>query len=254
MNATSQSAFSYSRIWDDTLAMLRANAGLLTAIAGVFLFLPGVLLAHFAPPPEGGTTPQEMFELFIAWWQAMAPWMLLSSLVNMIGLIAIYLLLLRTPRMTVGAAMAAALPTLPFYFLMSMVSNFAIFIGLLLLIAPGIYLLGRLALASPVLVAELPRAPLSALQRSWELSRNRGWQIALLIVLVYIVLMIINAAVGSALGVIIFLLLGNQGVGALLVALINSAIGAAGQLIATVLIAAIYRALTVKSGVAETFS
>ena len=83
MNAPTKSDFSFSRVWDDTLKMLGANAGLLTAIAGVFLFLPAVLVAHFVPPPEGGTTPAEMIELMISWWQSNAHWMLLSALVNL---------------------------------------------------------------------------------------------------------------------------------------------------------------------------
>ena len=81
MNEPTKSNFSFSRVWDDTLKMLGANAGLLTAIAGVFLFLPAVLVAHFVPPPAGATEPAEMLEQTIAWWQGNAHWMLLSALV-----------------------------------------------------------------------------------------------------------------------------------------------------------------------------
>lgn len=234
--------------------MLGANAGLLTAIAGVFLFLPAVLIAHFVPPPEGAQTPAEMFEQMMAWWQSNAHWMLLSVLVNMVGLIAIYLLLLGARGTTVGGAVMAALPILPFYAVLTFVLNLSIGIGFMLFIVPGLYLLGRLSLASPVMVAEMKRAPFSAMERSWSLSRGRGWQIAAFVMLVYVAALIVNVAVTSALGVIIFLLLGNEGVGALLVAIINSAISAATTLLATVLLAAIYRALTTQPAVAERFS
>jgi hypothetical protein len=254
MNAPTKADFSFSRVWDDTLKMLGANAGLLTAIAGVFLFLPAVLVAHFVPPPEGGTTPAEMFDLLIAWWQANVHWMLLSALVNMIGLIAIYLLLLASPRMTVGGAVAAALPILPFYLVLTLVLNLTLAVAFLLLIVPFIYLLGRLSLASPVLVAEKRRAPFSALERSWALSRGLGWQIALLILLVYIAALVINVAVSSALGIVIVLLLGNQGVGGLLVAIVGAVLSAATTLVATVLLAAIYRSLTSRPDLEKRFS
>ena len=254
MNEPTKSNFSFSRVWDDTLKMLGANAGLLTAIAGVFLFLPAVLVAHFVPPPAGATEPAEMLEQTLAWWQGNAHWMLLSALVNMVGLVAIYLLLLRSPRLTVGSAVAAALPILPFYVVLTIILNVALAIGFLLLIVPFIYLLGRLSLASPVLVAEKPRAPFSALERSWALSRGLGWQIALLVLLVYVAALIVNVAVSSALGVIIVLLLGNEGVGGLLLAIVGGLLSAATTLVATVLLAAIYRALTSRPELAKRFS
>ncbi len=254
MNAPTKADFSFSRVWADTLKMLGANAGLLTAIAGVFLFLPAVLVAHFVPPPEGGTTPAEMIELMLSWWQSNAHWMLLSSLVNMVGLIAIYLLLLASPRMTVGGAVAAALPILPFYLVLTLVLNLALAVAFLLLIIPFIYLLGRLSLASPVLVAEMRRAPFSALQRSWELSRGLGWQIALLVLLVYIAALIINLAVSSALGIVIVLTLGNEGVGGLLLAIVGGILSAATTLVATVLLAAIYRSLTSRPDLEKRFT
>ncbi len=254
MNEATKSNFSFSRVWDDTLKMLRANAGLLTAIAGVFLFLPAVLVAHFVPPPEGGTTPAEMIELMLDWWRSNAHWMLLSALVNMVGLIAIYLLLLASPRMTVGGAVAAALPILPFYIVLTVILNLSLAVGFLLFVVPFIYLLGRLSLASPVLVAEMRRSPFAALQRSWAMSRGLGWQIALLILLVYIAALVINVAVSSALGIIIVLLLGNEGVGGLLLAIVGGILSAATTLVATVLLAAIYRALTVRPDLEKRFS
>lgn len=255
MKAPTKADFSYSRVWDDTLQMLRANAGLLTAIAGVFLFLPAVLVAHFVSPPEGGTTtPAEMIEVMISWWQSNAHWMLLSALVNMIGLIAIYLLLLAAPRMTVGGAVIAALPILPFYLALTIFLNLSLAAGFLLLVIPFIYLLGRLSLASPVLVAEMRRSPFSALGRSWELSRGLGWQIALLVLLVYVAALVINVAVSSALGIVIVLLLGSEGVGGLLLAIVGAILSAATTLIATVLLTAIYRALTSRPDLTKRFS
>lgn len=243
---------SFSRVWDDTLSMLRANAGLLAAIGGAFLFLPDLLLSRFAPAPGDATTPAEFMEQMQAYFQANVGWLLLSAVVNAIGAIAIYLLLLRTPRLTVGAAVAAALPILPFYFLMTIGFNLAVGLGFLLFILPGIYLLGRLVLASPVLVTEMPRSPGGALARAWSLSRGRGWQIALMVLLVYIVAGLVTFAIQAALGSIILLLLGNEGIGALLNAALGALVNSVFAVVATVLTAAIYRALTaVPAGTAQ---
>lgn len=246
MNQPSASApLSYSAIWEDTARMLRANLGLLTAIAGVFLFLPAWLVQRYLPQPE--QTPGVEFADFLSrmvdYMQAAWPWLLITNLLNMMGIIAIYLLLLATPRMTVGAAVKRALPILPFFYLMTLLLNVAIGAGFLLLIVPGIYLLGRLVLASPTMVIETPRAPISALQRSWHLARGRVWTIALLVILVYLLAGIVSFAVQAGLGSILLLAFGREGLGGLLIAALEALVGAAFSVLATVLIAAIYRAL-----------
>lgn len=248
MNAAAAS-FSFSQVWDDTMAMLRANAGLLAAVGGAFVFLPDLLLARFVPPPGEATTPAEFVEQMQLYFEANVHWLLLSTLINAIGAIAIYLLLLRTPRLTVGAAVAAALPILPFYFLLTIGLNLAVGLGFLLLIVPGVYLLGRLVLASPVLVAEMPRAPGGAFRRAWDLSRGRGWQIALMVLLVYIVAGVATFAVQAALGTLVLLALGNQGMGALLNAALGALTSAVFTVVATVLIAAVYRAVAAPAAV-----
>lgn len=48
--------------------------------------------------------------------------------------------------------------------------------GLILLIVPGIYLIGRLAVAPYVLIDKNTKA-MEALNRSWELSKGRMWQV-----------------------------------------------------------------------------
>lgn len=235
---------SFSAIWDDTVRMLRANAGLLTAIAGVFLFLPAVLVTRYLPPPEA-TSPDaaQYIQLMSGYFSSAWPGLLLANLLNMLGVIAIYLMLLAEPRLTVGAAMARALPILPFYYLMTLALNFSVAAGFLLLIVPGIYLLGRLVLASPAMVIEAPRSPFKAFERSWALSKGRGWSIALMVVLVYLTALLISFAVTAAIGAIILIALGGEGIGGLIVAILEAAVGATVAVVATVLIAAIYRTL-----------
>ncbi len=229
--------------------MLAANAGLLAAIAGVFLFLPAVMEARFFPPPEGWTSLREWFQLTQQHVLANWPWMLLSTLFNLVGVIAIYLLLLPGPRLTVGSAVVRALAILPFYWVLQLVVGLAWAIGFLLLIVPFFYLLGKLVLAAPILIAETPRAPLRAIERSWRLSAGRSWAIAGLVVMIYAVALIFSMAVRIGFGIVILWNLGNKGVGGLLLSILQGFVVATVTVIFVVVVAAIYRSLTATASV-----
>jgi hypothetical protein len=233
--------FSYSAVWNDAVAMLKAHGSLIAALAGVFLLLPTLLTGHFLPQPapEGADAITPLVQYLTDNWM----WLLLGNIVNMIGLVAIYLLLLGDRGRTVGGAIAAALPIVPFYFLMSMITNVAIGFGLVLFILPGLYLLGRFFLASPVLVADHPRNPIAAIQDSWRLTRGHGWALAGLIVIIFLVGMLISFVVTAIVGSLLLILGGQDGVGGLLVLILSSALTAALYTILAVVVAAAYRAL-----------
>src|SRR3954467_5366360 len=107
--------FSYSDVWADLMGLLRAHASLIATVAGVFIFLPGLLLGYFAPQPEAAESLGEMRRLMVEYASLNWPWLLLNSLAGMLGAIVI-LLLVFVRNITVGGAIAAALPILPFYF------------------------------------------------------------------------------------------------------------------------------------------
>jgi hypothetical protein len=231
-------------VWSDAAGLLAANAGLLAAIAGVFLFLPAVLEARFFPPPEGWSSLREWFQLTQQHVLANWPWMLLSTLLNLVGVIAIYLLMLPGPRLTVGSAVVRALAILPFYWLLQLVVGIAWGIGFMLLIVPFFYLLGKLVLAAPILIAEAPRAPFKAIERSWRLSAGRSWAIAGLVVTIYIAALIFSMAVRIGFGIVILLALGREGLGGLLLSMLQGFVVATVTVIFVVVVAAIYRSLT----------
>lgn len=224
--------------------MLVTNAGLLTAVAGVFIFLPAVLEARFFPPPEQWTTLREWFQLTQDHVARNLLWIALTTLLNLVGVIAIYLLLLPGQRLTVGSAVVRALAILPFYWVMQLVVGLAWGVGFFLLFVPFIYLLGKLVLAAPILIAETPRAPFTAIQRSWRLSAGRSWAIAGLVVSVYAAAVVATMAVRIGFGIIILLTLGREGVGGLLLSILQGMVVAAVTVVFTVLVAAIYRALS----------
>ena len=236
--------FSFSEVWADTVRMLRTNASLLLALAGAFLFLPALLLGYFVPQPAGAETADQMIRDMQAYMIDNWHWIMLSNILNMIGAIAIYLLLFERQGRTVGGAIAAALPILPFYFILSFLTTLAILFGLILLVIPGIYLLGRLVVSGATMVAEGHRNPLRAVGRSWVLSKGRGWAVAGLVMLVGIAGYALTAAITAVLGSVFILIGGQEGLGGLLVLILTAALSAVFSLVMIVLFAAAYGRLT----------
>lgn len=234
--------FSYSAVWAEVTALLRTHASLIATVAGVFIFLPGLLVAYLLPQPEGAASFDRLAQLWGEYLDANWHWLLLNRIAVMIGSIAI-LLLLFARGITVGAAIAAALALLPAYFIASLLGSVAIGFGLLLLVVPGLYLIGRLGPLNAVIVAETHRNPIAALRRCWDLTRGHGWAILGLILIVAVAAAIVVAVASSLLG-IVFILVAGQEVGRLLTLLVATAGNAAMTALLLVLSAAIYRQLS----------
>ena len=242
--------FSYNAVWEDTLGLLRRHLPLLVAIAGVFLFLPALLFAVLLPPPEPHGDPERAFQLVLAYYQAASPWFLAQGLFTMVGTLA--MLRLVFARDTVGGALTNGLMLLPFYFLLSLILVFIIMFGFILLIVPGLYLIGRLAPISVVLVAENRRNPFDAIGRTFALTKDRGWAV-FGIVFVVVIVAGIAVSIASTLTGLIFVLAAGQTLGKLLAAVVVSALNAALGVLLTMLYAAIYRALAGTDPVAAAF-
>jgi len=233
--------FSYTAVWDDTTAMLRAHGSLIAALAGVFLFLPGLLLAVLLPHPTT-TDASRAFEVLRDYYVANALWLFLGGLVSMAGTIAILKLLLGPRGTSVGGAIAAAVPILPFYFLAAFLANLALLVGFLLLIVPGLYLFGRLAPLGAVVVAENRRNPIDAIARCFALTKGRGWAVLGFVLLVAVAGIVTTMVADGLLGVLLILLAGKS-LGAFLSSIVNAATGAAFSALFAVLFAALYRRL-----------
>jgi uncharacterized membrane protein len=234
--------FSYTEVWNDAVHMLRTHGSLLLAVAGVFYFLPGLLVGHFLPQPTG-SGPDALNALFKYYgdnWH----WLLLANIVNLIGNITIYNLLFDRRGGTVGAAIAGALPILPMYFVMTVISSVPIVLGLMLLVLPGIYLLGRFIIAGAAMVAEGHRSPIAPIASAWDKTRKRGWAVAGLVVIVLLAGLLLSFVISAVFGSIFLLIGGREGLGPLLVLILTSALAAIFLTVMIVLTAAIYRALS----------
>ena len=234
---------SYNAAWDDTVRLFRSHASLIAAVAGFFIFLPNLLLGHFVPQPEQATaTLQAIFAALNDYIALNWHWLFLNVLVNMVGALAILLLIFDERRPTVGGAIVGALILLPFYFVASFLSGLIVLGGLILLIVPGLYLYGRLAPLGPVIVAENRRNPFDAIARSFAVTRGNGWAVLGFVLLIIIASLLVTVAVGAVLGLILLLLLGS-GIGGFLVLIVETALEAIMTTLLVVVMAAIYRTL-----------
>jgi hypothetical protein len=241
--------FSYSETWADVVRMLRENLAIVAALAGVFIFLPTLLFSYFLPPPEQMEDIRKLLDAIIEYWQANWHWFLLTQLVAMIGTLAILLLLLGTRRGTVAGLIVAALTILPFYFVASLIASIIICVGIILLIVPGFYLFGRLSVLAPVVAAEGQRNPITAISRSFEVTKGNGWAVLGFILLVAIAGSIAAKVLSWLLGIPI-LLVGGDEVGPFLVKVVEAAASAALSAVMIAMIAAIYRRLGARSSAA----
>ena len=94
-----------------------------------------------------------------------------------------------------GETLQAALPALGRVALASILAGLAIGIGLVLLIAPGLFLLTIWCLIVPVIVLE-GAGTTAAFGRSRQLVRGFGWQVFGTLVLVFVVMLAVNLVLG----------------------------------------------------------
>lgn len=237
--------FSYTEVWNDTVRMFRTHGSLLLAVAGVFFLLPGLLLGHFLPQPTG--SGQDALNALLRHYRENWPWFLLANIVNLVGNITIYNLLFDRRGGTVGGAIGGALPLLPMYFVMTVISSLAIGGGLMLLFLPGIYLLGRLVIAGAAMVAEGHRSPIAPIRSAWQQTSGRGWAVAGMVLIVIVAGLLLSFVVSAIFGSIFILIGGREGLGPLLVLILSSAVTAVFSTVMVVLFAAIYRALSARA-------
>ena len=233
--------FSYSAVWNDAMQMLRQHGSLVLAVAGVFFLLPGLLIGYLLPQPTGDGP--DLMNAMMAYYSDNWLWLVLANIVNLIGYIAIYRLLFDQRGGTVAGAIGGALPILPMYFVMTVLTGMAVGAGFVLFILPGVYLFGRIAVSGAAMVAEGHRGPISPIARSWDLSRRRGWAVAGLLVIVILVGSLLTMVTTAVLGTVFILIGGREGLGPLLVLILNSALITVLMTVLITVLAAIYRAL-----------
>lgn len=212
--------------WKEASSLVSANRDVFLALAGVFFVLPSLALTVIGGEPEvvPGMQPAQI-SAAIGAFLASAWWLIgLSLILQVSGMLAILTLMRDRTRPTVSEAIGGALQgllpylaaSLLFAVVFGLVGGLAIAIGgavapalaavaFLLVLCFGIFASIRLILIGPVIAVEGTRNPLTALQRSWSLTRGQFWRIfgflALVVILFVVVLGVISLLVGVVLAI-----------------------------------------------------
>lgn len=209
--------------WDQAVRLISMNREVMIVLGGVFFFLPYVLFALGVPMPDfqaaAGPAGEDSRALmavmngFIAqyWWA-----LLLLSLIQTVGAVAVMAVLGDPSRPTVGAAMSRGLRFLLPSVGVQILTSLAVFMALVLAILIGaltgsqaiaatmaafsipviVWLMTRLSLASPSVAIERIANPVAALRRSWRLTSDTGLRLLAFFVLLFIAFVVISQVIG----------------------------------------------------------
>lgn len=192
------------QIWADVVAMTRANIDVVSAVAGMFILLPGLVSAWILPdrpPPPDKATVADLLNANAEYMSAHWPVIVLSALVVAFGSTTLLALLVHPSRPTVARAMHIGAVALPFYLIANILQTVAVSAGLILFVLPGVYLVARFLCIAPVAVAEGRHGPLVIVARSFQLTQGNGWRIVLLLAVVLLVTMILSMIASLIFGI-----------------------------------------------------
>lgn len=222
--------FEMGRAWNDAVAVLRANRQVVLVLAGVFFFLPYLALIIFMPDymqslgASGNGQPADAGEIFAQlnrvyseiWWA-----LLIMAVIQGIGMLGMLALLSDSKRPTVGEALAIGAKCFLPYIGAQILESIAIVVvvlipfavagaagagaGLLvgLVAAPVVaYLFTKFSLAIPVIVIDGVMNPVTALSRSWSLTKGNSLRLFGFYVLLFITLMVISMVLAIVFGII----------------------------------------------------
>lgn len=267
--------FSYNAVWDLTVSLLRAHFAFAGAIAGVFIFLPTVLLGHLMPVPQGGgTDPQADADLMIGYLSSTWHWQIIAAVVTFVGILAILVLVLDRGRPTVGTALGNAIRVLPFYLLGTLIIGVALIVALVVCItvvtlvaaagSPSLmfvgvfaasvimaYFTGRFAVFAPVASVE-HRTPIGSVRRALELTKGHGWAIFGFLFLIVLAGGFASLTVSFVFGGLFRLLLSPE-LADLLILLVGSAVSTVLAIVLVLATASIYSALSSTETTASLF-
>jgi hypothetical protein len=222
--------FEMGRAWNDAVALLRGNRQVVLVVAGVFFFLPYLALILFMPdymasmgPAAAGepADPSQALEQFTRvyadiWWA-----ILIIMVIQGIGMLGLLALLTDRGRPTVGEALGIGaksfLPYLGAQILQSIVivliimipfavgaaagAAVGVILGLLAVVAVA-YLFTKFSLSIPVIVIEKVMNPVTALGRSWSLTKGNSVRLFAFYVLLFIALIVIALVLGIVFGIV----------------------------------------------------
>lgn len=221
--------FDMGRAWERAMQMIKGNLSVLAILAGVFFFLPNVLstIVSAGPTAEleammagGNDADPEALMAALSGFFAEVWWLiLLSWVIQAIGIVSILALLTDNSRPTVGDTIKIGVTHMPTYLVASVLTSiFAAFVAMipvflgallgpvvavlmaLVSIALFVYLFTKFLLVPAVIGVERELNPIAALIRSWKITKGNTFLLFvfffLLIVAAVIVLWVATMVVG----------------------------------------------------------
>ncbi len=247
---------NYMECWSGAMAILRDHKEAILAIAGVFLFLPTLLMAQFVGQPnlEGTEDLNAITAAYSTFFGENTFAIIASNLLISFGGFVIYFTIAPSHSGTVADDLGKALRLFLIFLIANILTGLATFAGILLFIIPGLYVACRLILVPIIIADHGERNPLEALKKSWESTKDNGFSILLLVLMIAVIGAITVGVIQMIIGVIIGLATGGAG-WPLIENLVSALGGTALQIVFTVLIGSIYYQLTGKgSDVGEVFT
>jgi hypothetical protein len=171
------------RVLADAWTIAVADRALLIPVAGMFYFLPQLALRLFVfaarspktpPPQDWNEALAAIRQFYLDHLTALAA----AEVWTIAGTLLLLVFYLKRGGGDLRGAFSAMLPIIPSYLFLALILNTAIAVGFVAFLLPGFYLFGRLLLASPILAAERPIGAIRAIERSWAVSRGRGFVFA----------------------------------------------------------------------------
>lgn len=212
-----------NRAWNEAMALISANRDVVLVVAGVFFFLPYVVLMMMIPdmaatlqdPAQAENAIAMMGDFYAGYWWLMA----LVTLVQGMGMLGLLALLTDHRRPTVAEALkigfrkvfsyigayliagfAIALAAFVLIGLTAAVSTALAFVGVIALFLMLAYAMVKLSLVPAVLVKEDVANPITALSRSWRLTKGNSFRLFffyfLIVLVMIVVVMLLSALVG----------------------------------------------------------
>ncbi|NNC46947.1 MAG: hypothetical protein HKO13_00745 [Sphingomonas sp.] len=270
---------SISKAWDDSRPIIANDGNLMFAVALATIVLPGTLL--FMMDPTAGDITAQSSEAAADWSMFLVS--LIGGLIGIIGSIAISYLAL-TPGTTVGNALRRGLKRFwvtigAVLIMMVPLVIVAIFAALVTVVAGGgdleamsrassgelesmsgtvlaivllivvvaVILAVRLSLLTPIIATE-EHGPLQSLLRSWHLTKGHFWRLLAFFLLVAIGALLVLGGIGLIATLALALIFGDpepMSIGALAYGLVSTVLQAAVTVVYLVMVARIYRQLSV---------
>lgn len=232
--------FDSSRAWSRAIEWVRTHIGIVLPLAGVFVLIPSLALFWFTGDLQAALeakvqskSPERVIGDVMGLMGQLYGLVLLTSLVQSIGTMAMTVVFADRSRPTVGEAISRALRCLPTVIGVTLIA-LLVFVGVALVVAlvigliaglagavagPGtaalvgtlaaipligvmVWLMIRLSLISPIIVLEGATNPIEAIRRSWRMTEGHVGSLLLFYLLLGVCYVVISVIIESLAGLV----------------------------------------------------